>query len=65
MPIATRLLENTELSITQVAEQIGDRSEAAFNQTFKKYVGHTPGNWCRSRGLGVRTANESSQARRS
>jgi AraC-like DNA-binding protein len=36
-------LEETDLSIAEMAEKLGYRSEAAFNRAFKAFVGKTPG----------------------
>jgi AraC-like DNA-binding protein len=40
---ATTLLRGAELSLAQIAEQVGYASEAAFSKTFKRYVGVGPG----------------------
>lgn len=49
MQIAARRLEIPGTSIAQIAAEIGYESEAAFNRTFKKYVGVPPGAWRRTR----------------
>ena len=47
MQLATRLLERPGTGLAQVAADVGYESEAAFNRTFKKYVGVPPGAWRR------------------
>ncbi|MEM7357792.1 MAG: AraC family transcriptional regulator [Pseudomonadota bacterium] len=43
MQNASSLLQTSELSVWQIAEQCGYESEAAFRKAFKKTVGQTPG----------------------
>ncbi|PCC70845.1 AraC-type DNA-binding protein [Nannocystis exedens] len=40
---AMTLLRSAELSLAQIAEQVGYTSEAAFSKVFKRYVGVGPG----------------------
>lgn len=40
--IAQELLEESSLSVGEIAEQVGYQSEAAFNRVFKKKVSQTP-----------------------
>ena len=47
MQKASRLLIETELSLANVADQIGYQSEAAFSQSFKKQYGVRPGEFRR------------------
>lgn len=47
MQLAARLLEETGQPIEAIAEQVGYRSEAAFNRAFKTIVGMPPGAWRR------------------
>jgi AraC-like DNA-binding protein len=54
MQLASRLLEVRDASIVQVAAKVGYESEAAFNRSFRKYVGVTPGIWRKTRLLSVR-----------
>ena len=49
MQLAARRLEMPGISITQVAAEVGYESEAAFNRSFKKYVGTPPGAWRKGR----------------
>lgn len=58
MQLAARLLEQPGLSIGSIAEQVGYRSEAAFNRAFKNIVGVPPGSWRRRQmgGDGARDA---------
>jgi len=49
MQLAARRLEIPGLSIAQVAAEVGYESEAAFNRSFKKYVGMPPGAWRKGR----------------
>jgi AraC-like DNA-binding protein len=49
MQLAARRLEITGMSIAQVATEVGYESEAAFNRSFKKYVGMPPGAWRKGR----------------
>lgn len=48
MQLALRLLESRGISIAQVGDRVGYRSEAAFNRVFKKHVGVPPGQWRRA-----------------
>jgi AraC-like DNA-binding protein len=45
MQLAARRLEIPGVSIPQIAAEVGYESEAAFNRSFKKYVGVPPGAW--------------------
>ena len=49
MQLAVRLLEVRGASIAQVAAEVGYESEAAFNRSFRKCVGVTPGTWRKAR----------------
>jgi AraC-like DNA-binding protein len=49
MQLAARRLETLGISIAQVAAEVGYESEAAFNRSFKKYVGTPPGAWRKGR----------------
>jgi AraC-like DNA-binding protein len=49
MQLAVRRLEIPGISIAQIAAEVGYESEAAFNRSFKKYVGVPPGAWRKSR----------------
>jgi AraC-like DNA-binding protein len=49
MQLAARRLEIPGMSIAQVAAEVGYESEAAFNRSFKKYVGTPPGAWRKGR----------------
>ena len=49
MQLATRRLEIPGVSIAQIAAEVGYESEAAFNRSFKKYVGVPPGAWRKTR----------------
>ena len=49
--IAARMLERPSVRIAQAAAEVGYQSEAAFNRSFKRHVGATPGAW-RSAHLG-------------
>lgn len=49
MQLAARRLEIPGISIAQVAAEVGYESEAAFNRSFKKYVGAPPGTWRKGR----------------
>lgn len=42
---ALRLLQETDLPITQIAERSGFQSIRSFNLSFKKYTGETPANY--------------------
>ena len=43
MQIAKQLLQETQISMTEIAEQVGYESEAAFRKAYKKIVGEPPG----------------------
>lgn len=45
LQLAARLLEQSTISIAQVAAEVGYESEAAFHRAFKKFVGAPPGTW--------------------
>src|SRR5262249_42610229 len=49
MQLAARRLEIPGVSIPQIAAEVGYESEAAFNRSFKKYVGVPPGAWRKTR----------------
>ncbi|WMJ68332.1 AraC family transcriptional regulator [Stenotrophomonas sp. 24(2023)] len=45
MAMACRQLVDTRLSIAAIGEQVGYRSDAAFQRAFKKHLGVTPARW--------------------
>lgn len=47
LQMASRLLIETTMSISRIAQQIGYQSEAAFSQAFKKKFDHRPGEFRR------------------
>lgn len=47
LQIASRLLIETTISISRIAEQVSYQSEAAFSQAFKKQYDHRPGEFRR------------------
>jgi AraC-like DNA-binding protein len=49
LTLASRLLNDNQLSIAQAGAEVGYESEAAFNRAFKKHVGVAPGAWRRGR----------------
>lgn len=49
MQLAARRLEIPGASIAEIAAGVGYESEAAFNRSFKKYVGVPPGAWRKTR----------------
>jgi AraC-like DNA-binding protein len=49
MQLAARRLELPGATVAQIAAEVGYESEAAFNRSFKKYVGVPPGAWRKSR----------------
>jgi len=56
MQLAARRLEIPGISIARIAAEVGYESEAAFNRTFKKYVGVAPGAWRKTRIPSTRSA---------
>jgi AraC-like DNA-binding protein len=48
MQLAARILEKQGVSVSQAAAEVGYESDAAFNRSFKKYLGVSPGAWRRS-----------------
>ncbi len=50
MTRAVELIENTSLSLAEIASQIGYGSEAAFNRAFTRRMGATPGSLRKARG---------------
>ena len=53
LQIAARMLDESRISIAQVAAEIGYGSEAAFHRAFKSYVGTPPGAWRRGKRLAM------------
>lgn len=49
MQLAARMLEQPGVTMEDVAEAVGYKSDAAFNRAFKNIVGLPPGTWRRSR----------------
>ncbi len=45
MNVASRLLDNTEKGIGEIAADVGYESLAAFNRAFKRHVGFPPAAW--------------------
>ncbi len=45
MYLASKLLNETELAIEQIALQVGYENNAAFSRAFKRYIGKPPGAW--------------------
>jgi AraC-like DNA-binding protein len=43
MHLAARLLRGSHATLREIASQVGYESEAAFNRTFKRYMGASPG----------------------
>ncbi len=43
MHLATDRLRDHDVGVTEIAAQLGYRSEAAFSRAFKRVVGHSPG----------------------
>lgn len=54
--LAAHLLRGGRLSLTQIAEQIGYESEAAFSRAFKRAYGRSPGTWRRLNANGHSTS---------
>ena len=42
MEVAKGLLEDTDLSITEIMDKIGIASVSSFSETFKKHYGYSP-----------------------
>ena len=45
MALAGRKLAQTTMSVAEIGESVGYRSEAAFQRVFKRQVGMTPAKW--------------------
>ena len=45
MYIASQMLNGNQLSIDQIASQVGYESMAAFSRAFKRHVGLPPATW--------------------
>ena len=45
MALAGRKLAQTAMSVAEIGEAVGYRSEAAFQRVFKRQVGMTPAKW--------------------
>jgi AraC-like DNA-binding protein len=50
MQVAAQRLRSTNLSLAQIAEEVGYESEASFSRAFKKAYGRPPATWRRERG---------------
>ena len=55
MQPAARQMENPQVSLAQIAADVGYESEAAFQRAFKKVVGVPPGLWRRGRSGSLRS----------
>ena len=55
MQLAARQMENPQVSLAQIAADVGYESEAAFQRAFKKVVGVPPGLWRRGRSGSLRS----------
>jgi AraC-like DNA-binding protein len=53
MTLASRLLEDPDVSLAQAGAQVGYESEAAFQRAFKKHVGVAPGAWRKERRVAI------------
>ena len=42
---ATRMLEDTNLGLSEIASSVGYQSMPSFSKTFKKITGYAPGQW--------------------
>src|SRR5258707_9818752 len=47
--VATEFLENTHLSMDQVAERVGFADATSFRKAFRKWTGHSPTHYRRGR----------------
>src|SRR5258707_13840575 len=54
--VATEFLENTHLSMDQVAERVGFADATSFRKAFRKWTGHSPTHYRRG-GLGAVSAS--------
>jgi len=61
MQLAARRLQTPGIGIAQVAAEVGYESEAAFNRSFKKYVGTPPGAWRKGRIFEDKTGSDQVQ----
>jgi AraC-like DNA-binding protein len=52
LALAAHFLRNGRLTLTNIAEQVGYESEAAFSRAFKRQYGKPPGTWRRVSSLG-------------
>ena len=43
MQLAVSMLEDEEVTVGQLADRLGYRSEAAFSRAFKRIIGVSPG----------------------
>lgn len=59
MVLAANLLCRGQLSLTQVANDVGYQTDTAFNRAFKREYGVPPATWRRSRQAGMHTAYQS------
>jgi AraC-like DNA-binding protein len=60
MAEACRMLASSQVTIEQIASDVGYESAAAFNRTFRKHLGQPPGSW-RSREMLTATAHQGSK----
>ncbi len=49
--LALNLLENETLALTQIAFSLGYSDVSAFNHAFRRWVGHSPGQYRRLRAV--------------
>ena len=47
--LATRLLDNPQISIAQAGAEVGYESSDAFQRAFKRHLGKAPGEWSKNR----------------
>jgi len=52
MHLARSLLQESKLSVGEIAERVGYESEAAFNRAFNRLVGRPPASWRRTNSNG-------------
>jgi transcriptional regulator GlxA family with amidase domain len=45
MSIACKMLATSQVTVEQIATDVGYESAAAFNRTFRTYLGLPPGAW--------------------
>jgi AraC-like DNA-binding protein len=64
MHLARTRLNEDDVTLAEVAEQVGYQSEAAFSRAFKRFMGVSPGSIRRRSDKGLANVRETKASRR-